>query len=530
MRMNKSVIVLLSSLILLQVNTTLLASESSTANAFAESLLAKRTSALKTENAKKKQLEKKKIGNIKKVMREITASGFWKNTPFACYAVNPISPIKRLPDTIPPDGELSGKVCLMAAKGEFEPASFVIFSFKNIDNVKLEVSNLKTRNGNVIPADAIDIKVVKCWYQAGTAWGSYFGDSTERILIPELLLKDENLIKVDCDTQDNYLKINYPKGAKYVWISYTEKTDAGYFNFDTEPVADAKTLMPIRLVEGESKQIWLTAHVPKNAKPGLYNGEIAFKSKGAALGRMNIDLRVLPFSLPEPRTYYDINKKFYPSIYNHCSLREHLQHNGGDIDMASRKLLAEYQNMRDHGCMYPLMNLRRLNRTQKIRQLKVMKESGLKTKPIFGGFSPWDYTTVFRKKSEQTAAKWKAFTDRVDASIALFDEILGHHDIFPVGFDEPGKKTLIGERKSWKYVHEKGARIMSTSKNSHLKVTGYNEDFSNYGGFVRELSEARSWHAVGGRIATYASPHTGPENPDFIRRTHGMILYKMDLD
>ena len=46
---------------------------------------------------------------------------------------------------------------------------------------------------------------------------------------------------------------------------------------------------------------------------------------------------------------------------------------------------------------------------------------------------------------------------------------------------------------------------------------GFNEDFSNYGGWVGAES-ARKWHAVGGKVATYASPHTGPENPDYMRR------------
>ena len=57
----------------------------------------------------------------------------------------------------------------------------------------------------------------------------------------------------------------------------------------------------------------------------------------------------------------------------------------------------------------------------------------------------------------------------------------------------------------------------------------FSEDFSNYGGWVGAES-ARKWHAVGGKVATYASPHTGPENPDYMRRAHGMVLYKADLD
>ncbi|MBO5959785.1 MAG: hypothetical protein J6Q65_06655, partial [Lentisphaeria bacterium] len=40
----------------------------------------------------------------------------------------------------------------------------------------------------------------------------------------------------------------------------------------------------------------------------------------------------------------------------------------------------------------------------------------------------------------------------------------------------------------------------------------------------------RAWHAMGHQVTNYAFPHTGVENPDYIRRVHGMELYKNDFD
>ncbi|MBR3708850.1 MAG: hypothetical protein IKM17_07560, partial [Lentisphaeria bacterium] len=37
-------------------------------------------------------------------------------------------------------------------------------------------------------------------------------------------------------------------------------------------------------------------------------------------------------------------------------------------------------------------------------------------------------------------------------------------------------------------------------------------------------------HRIKGRIGNYAGPHTGPENPDYMRRRHGLGLYKKDYD
>ncbi|MBO5958911.1 MAG: hypothetical protein J6Q65_02195, partial [Lentisphaeria bacterium] len=57
----------------------------------------------------------------------------------------------------------------------------------------------------------------------------------------------------------------------------------------------------------------------------------------------------------------------------------------------------------------------------------------------------------------------------------------------------------------------------------------YNEDFVDLGGKYSK-SAAAKWHAIGTRVTTYAAPHTGPENPDVVRRNHGMDLYLCDYD
>ena len=143
-------------------------------------------------------------GRIARVSDEAKGTP-WANRPLACYVVPAMSSIKRLPEAIPADGKLGDRLNVVAAKGEFEPVSFVVFPFR--DFATLEVTATALKGGNTtIPASAADIKVVKCWYQAGTAWHSYFADPTRRELVPELLLNDERLIEVDRKTKDNYLR------------------------------------------------------------------------------------------------------------------------------------------------------------------------------------------------------------------------------------------------------------------------------------------------------------------------------------
>ena len=245
---------------------------------------------------------------------------------------------------------------------------------------------------------------------------------------------------------------------------------------------------------------------------------------------MTLAVRVLPFMLPEPRTYYDLDKLFYGSIYNTASVAEYMKRNGGDLDHATRKVLAEYRNMRDHGCDYPLISAwnriyKKVTREQFVAQLTALKRSGLKTKPVFGAVNIIDHGVMIANKD----SAFPAYEERVDEAFALVEEMLGHRDVYPVAWDEPAVAWIISQRRGWKVVHQQGGRIMSTSKDKHLIHAGFNEDFSNYGGWV-DAESARKWHAVGGKVATYASPHTGPENPDYMRRAHGMALYKADLD
>ena len=139
----------------------------------------------------------RRIGSALRVLADLQNRGKTEEAPFTYYVVEPLSNIKRLPDVYPADGKVESTLRILAAKGEFEPASFLFYPFADAEKVELNVSDLNGENGSIIPASAVRLKIVKCWYQGGTAWYSYFADSTARELIPELLLNDEKMLKVD---------------------------------------------------------------------------------------------------------------------------------------------------------------------------------------------------------------------------------------------------------------------------------------------------------------------------------------------
>ena len=82
--------------------------------------------------------------------------------PFAVvhYVVPAMSVLQRLPEVYPVDGQANGELRILSAKDEFEPASFQLFSFKNLDKVELKLSPLTTKDGKVFPSENLDLTVV----------------------------------------------------------------------------------------------------------------------------------------------------------------------------------------------------------------------------------------------------------------------------------------------------------------------------------------------------------------------------------
>lgn len=433
------------------------------------------------------------------------------------YVVPAISPIKRLPESVPTDGKLDKNIIVFCAKGEVESASFMLFAKQDLPKVELKVSDLKSKD-HEIPASFIDLKVVKCWYQGGTSWTSYFPDPSRRELTPELLLHDENLVKVDSLIQENYLRADAPAGSKYAWVSYPMGVNPGKFNVDLEPIGDTPTIQPIALEEGKGKQLWVTIKVPEDAQAGIYHGKINMVADGKDVCEMGLSVRVLPFSLPLPKTYYDMTRDFYASMQSHTDLLNHFLGNGMDLNLAEKKLLEEFKNMRDHNLLYPHLESHDLNkqfddkaREVFVKTLELMKESGVQTKPVFGAVSSLSDSKV------------------IDAKVELVKKVFGHHEIYTSFLDKPSRANLVSKRENWEHVHTLLLHTGGTGKDAHLYAAGYNQDMCIYAGSLSPES-ARKWHAIGGRIFSYANPQVGPENPDFSRRVHGMSLYKADYD
>lgn len=476
----------------------------------------------------------------------------WNDTPFIAYAVPPLSPELRKPDTLPEDGEVGDRLSIIAAQGEVEAASFILAPLENVGSVTFATYDL-SGEGGTIPASAIDLRVVKNWYQGGTAWYSYFGDSSKSVLVPELLLHDETLIRVDDERQGNSLRVDYPEGSQYVDIS---SVSTAKFDYYSAPVEDSPSLLPIELKQGAAKQMWLTFKVPAGTAAGVYNGTIGITSDGAPAGRIKLQIRVLPFELPAPKTYYDLNKDFYVMLYHGSRLKEGLAATKGNTALVETRLLNEYRNMAEHNVLNipgPLYSA--ADKNTFLRQLQLMQQAGLDLDPLFGvkqTYPTYSFYTQYinymkakqtyeanpteanKQEMDKFYTNWRKgindYLPTLDDAINVASQFLGHNRLYFDGWDEAGWDMLQFQQEIWSYLQDKGYKVFATGNQSHLNLN-VKENYLNWVGEpTRE--RAAQWHAFGDdkMITNYAFPHTGPENPDLMRQRHGLWVYKANYD
>ncbi|MDP7130932.1 MAG: hypothetical protein QF437_10615 [Planctomycetota bacterium] len=448
------------------------------------------------------------------------ASAEWKQSPVVYYVVPPLSDIPRTPDRYPADGVALGPVEVIAAQGEFEPASLVVRSLKAVDRFIIRAQDLQGPDGATIPASALDIKLIKVWYQSGAAWYGYFADALGRRLVPELLVNDEDLIRVDCETRDNYVRYNNADGsvhhqwmsANFMVVNYSKANQA-----NLALIKDAETLQPVVLNPDEFKQFFVTVGVPRDARDGVYTGNLDLLAEGRVIGSVPVRLRVLPFELPQPKTYYDQAKKLYLSLYGTAARNPTILRN-----------LAEH-NAR-HAMGFPELNP--MNPDQFEADAALAQETGIATRPLFRSAPSANIRADQDNPTGEQQLRLKVLRKQIAGAAELCQKVLGHTDFYSYGVDEGGPDTIRSERAAWRTAHDAGGKVMVSTHPWRRLLFAL--DYMVMPGMPAEKreTEIRKFHEANpdSLAGWYANPHSGPENPNYFRRIQGMMTYKGNYD
>ncbi len=372
----------------------------------------------------------------------------------------------------PPTHALPGRTMeLTACPSEYESGSFGIYALADLKGIRLTASDLKGPAGTV-PAAALDLRVVKVWYQGGRN----VGFQNLKLLTPELLLKDDALVRIDEVRQVNILKM------------------------DKDAMRDADTLQPFDVPLGTAKQCWATVHVPAGAKAGTYRGTIRIAPAHGAAVALPVQLRVLPFELDEP--------KIICSIYYRAKLGAKTPKCTSELK-TEEQLLAELKDMLAHGVTNPTVyqspgpNLE--------RYLQLRERAGMRGGPLLflGG-------------------SWGSGGRSVQNTIALAKKH-GFTDVYFYGQDERRGDALRAQRPWYKRVHQAGGKVFVACYKDSYEMMGDMLDLPIYAG-KPNVAIGEAFHAAGHLIGSYANPQGGVEEPETYRRNFGLTLWKAGYD
>ena len=453
-----------------------------------------------------------------------SAGAFWKGGRVAVAAVDPTSGWRMLPDELPRDADWTNGVRVILTPGEYEDGAVVLFAFDDLKDVEIAPADLVGKKGR-IPAAEVDVRVVKTWYQQGTAWyGGFQSDVTRRVLTPELLLHDETLVHVDYVRKENYLRCDYGGEKAYRWISTTGAAVAhsGIAEPDYGLIRDAETPRPFALQKDCFKEVVFTVRAPEGTPAGLYRGAFAMcQAGGKALGSIPVAVRVLPFALPKPMTFRDTTRRFRPSGYMYQNILDY------------PKLAA---NLRAHGIdtayMFKRTGIGAEGNARKA--LELLKQYDLSTDVLMCTLPAASVTTSF--PVQETNRRYLEYLDRVsqaEQTMKTIRSVFGA-DVRPFAYaiDEAPPETVRAERAIWQAYQKMGASIVaSTGYHPYLL---FNLDAANIPQQPRNQSRrnAEDLHAANPDFMAswYGDPHAGPENPDYTRRLYGWLTWRSGYD
>ena len=466
-----------------------------------------------------------------------------KNSPVALMQVRAISPIIRLPEAYPPDPVYTDTLKVRTAKDAYESISFIVHPYKNIEKFELELSDLKHESGTVLPAADQELKLVKCWFQP--PWNSYFNGHGH--YVPSLLLNDEELIRVDERTKINYLRLNYPDGIKYVDICEPGSVlKHPPFVYAFEPAYDADTLQPVKLRHGRGNQFWLTLHAPKGTPAGIYRGTLKMKADGVDAGTAKIEMNVLPFDLPLPRTQHNLEEEYHTHLHGSDFFGQ-LVNELKDIDKARERALIHTKNQLKHGIRdmsagYMISGPGLSGKNEYFKEtVKMMQDLGITTRNMHMGAADRGGLTLEAHSAkvsledlctpERLEKETAIFKKDVDLALkALDDNDIPYQRGYFYGMDEATSASSMRFMSYFRdYIFRKGGRVESSGWHNNFRNMPSHEMYHHQAAVVsRDLSSR--WHAIGGYLFCYCGPFIGPDNPDLMRRSHGMKMYRANYD
>jgi len=432
------------------------------------------------------------------------------------YVVPAMTDEKILPTTsISPD-YVSSQISIVASPGEYEPASFVVRANEKISALTAAATDLSGATGS-IPSSYIDIKLVKCWWQAkpdaSKPWmranAPVTGPGAPRELMPELLVNDPTFIVAD-QNQQNYIK---QTDGSYRLISQDVITSVDENPKVSEmPVKDSPTLLPVDIPAGTNQQFWVTFKAPSGSLAGVYRGTINLTTPSGKVGAVAVELEVLPISLQPSMQEHAMFTFMYLVADSYATIGS---------SKSETQIKAELKDMYEHGVTTPCIT--EYDEADLRLILQWMREAGFTTNTLYyyGLYSLMDVTNSDPVRLQ----KLKSEVQRVVGVAAEY----GFTEVYIYGVDEAPASERYLERPNYETVHSAGAKVFISSYTGTYEAVGDLVDLIVWP-YEPLTDEAAKWHSVGHKILCYANPQSGVEAPESYRRNFGLLLWQRDYE
>ncbi len=398
-------------------------------------------------------------------------------------------------------GDLADAVRVAACPGEYEPASFIVQALKPLTGLMVEVDDLRGPGG-VIPASQVDVRAVKCWFQAGRA----ADELHSKHLTPELLVHDDALVRVDLREGTNAVRHGPPGSTEYRDASSSDSKGL-------EGVApqDARQLRPLDLDAGFNRQYWLTVHVPENAAAGEYSGAIFVRSLEGYSQRLDLTVVVRGFTLPSPRLTYGVYYRGVLDPAGKGSISSELK--------SEAQYFAELADLLSHGVRY-LTIYQPMESGLVPRALALRSGVGLPRDRLF---------TLGHNTGKPTSPEALAeLAERTRTWLSVAEQA-GYANVYIYGVDEAYGVELMKQRKAWRLVRSLGARIYVACGKDALPLMGPLLDLAIVAR-QPDPRQAAGYHALGNEIFAYAFPQVASVAPETYRRNYGIALWLAGYD
>jgi hypothetical protein len=474
---------------------------------------------------------------------------------YRTYVINP--PINDNPiledEALPVECRDGTVMSVMCARGEYEPASFLVETDEPLKQVMVAAGPLQGAAGE-LPAGTVDIRIAQKFNMSIT-W--------TKETMPWVLVHDPGMMQIVDHTPKYFRELQKETVGMAEAPQPIAEYRAGHSKINKllKELVDTDTLQPGDITD--FRQFWITVHVPDDAPSGTYRSTLTITATNGPAKELTLEVSVPPFDLQPPRFHYGA---YYPTMVNYPGMPENLVERYNAV--TPEQYLAECRNMVEHGCTNPVSYYGAGLGADGEPEFKVLsyvldirEKAGMpKGVPLF----MFDGGGVIMKEGALTDEEKKSSTEAT-RKVVDWVRARGYTDACFMGGDELSGERLRSERDSFQAIRDGGGKIWVACGNDFLDIVGDLLDypilahpgalmvdqkqqwFFTPRDFLLHRTGLITWdpetfmmpdyqrsikgaHGHGHKIFSYFDPQGGMPVPELHRRHRGLGMWKTGLD